>query len=52
MDLNELPATVKWELEWIDENVDRYDSVLHALAVKQNILKRHRISELEKALRK
>lgn len=38
---------MQWELEWIDMHVDRYTSREHAEAVKQNIIKRYRIRELE-----
>lgn len=38
---------MQWELDWIDANVARYTSHEHAEAVKQNIIKRYRIRELE-----
>jgi len=38
---------LQWELDWIDRNVDMYSSKLHAAAVKENIIKRYRINELE-----
>lgn len=38
---------MQWELDWIDSNVQLYTSREHAEAVKQNIIKRYRIRELE-----
>lgn len=38
------------ELWWIDQNLKRYDSPLHAESVKRNIEKRYRILELEREL--
>ena len=38
---------MQWELEWIDKNLDKYDSVMHAESVKRNIEKRYKILELE-----
>ena len=37
---------MKWELEWIDKNLDKYDSVQHAESVKRNIEKRYAILSL------
>lgn len=39
---------LEWELNWIDTNQHRYDSPMHALAVKGNIEKRYKINQLEK----
>lgn len=44
-------ALLKWEQEWIDQNVEQYDSVGHAAAVKMNLSHRYRISELESRIR-
>lgn len=38
---------MQWELDWIDANPGKYTSLEHANAVKQNIIKRYRIRELE-----
>jgi hypothetical protein len=35
------------ELDWITTHVAYYDSLMHAESVKQNIIKRYRIRELE-----
>jgi hypothetical protein len=35
------------ELDWITIHMHYYDSLLHAESVKQNIIKRYRIRELE-----
>lgn len=40
-----------WELAWIDSNLDRYDSHLHAESVKQNIIKRYMLRELQARLK-
>lgn len=40
-------SSLQWELDWIDTNVSLYTSLQHAEAVKQNIIKRYRIRELE-----
>jgi len=42
---------MQWELDWIDRNVHRYDSPMHAEAVKRNIEKRYYILELERLLK-
>lgn len=39
--------SMQQELDWIDKNLDKYDSVMHAESVKRNIEKRYRILELE-----
>ena len=44
-------TALEWELAWIDQNVDRYDSPLHAESVKRNIEKRYQINELERKLK-
>jgi hypothetical protein len=36
-----------WELAWVDDNPQFYDSPKHAEAVKRNIEKRYKILELE-----
>lgn len=38
---------MNWELEWIDKNLDKYDSKAHAESVKRNIEKRYKILELQ-----
>lgn len=38
---------MQWELDWIDQHLSLYTSKQHAEAVKQNIIKRYRIRELE-----
>lgn len=38
---------MKWELEWIDDNLHLYTSPGHAEAVKRNIEKRYKILSLE-----
>lgn len=38
------------ELDWIDNNIERYDSPMHAAAVKGNISKRYKINELEREI--
>jgi hypothetical protein len=38
---------MKWELEWIDDNIHLYTSPEHAEAVKRNIEKRYKILSLE-----
>lgn len=40
-------SNIEWELKWIDEHLDRYDSIGHAESVKRNIEKRYKILELE-----
>ncbi|WP_415906844.1 hypothetical protein ACMXYX_17955 (plasmid) [Neptuniibacter sp. QD72_48] len=39
---------LEWEIQWIRENVDRYDSPLHAEAVIKNIEKRYLLAEKDK----
>lgn len=36
-----------WELEWIDRNIDRYDSIEHGNLVKQNISDRYHHNKLK-----
>ncbi|MCY1284366.1 hypothetical protein D9M68_18290 [compost metagenome] len=43
-------ASLQWELDWIDENVDKYDSLQHAESVKRNIEKRTVIKDLNARL--
>lgn len=38
------------ELAWIDKNPQYYDSLLHAEAVKGNIVKRYKIIDLKRQL--
>lgn len=38
---------MNWELQWIDDHIDRYTSPEHAEAVKRNIEKRYKILALE-----
>lgn len=40
------------EIKWIDQNVCRYSSPLHARAVIENIKKRYRIAELELTIKR
>lgn len=42
---------MQWELAWIDSHLDRYDSRLHAEAVKQNVIKRYKLLELRARLK-
>lgn len=43
----EVPSkTLKAELDWIDANIEKYDSPMHAEAVKRNIEKRYVIADL------
>lgn len=37
---------LKWELDWIDKNADRYESAEHASLVKHNIMKRYLTKEI------
>ncbi len=43
-------SLLQWELDWIDRNVNRYDSLLHVQAVKENIKKRYQINELNRKI--
>lgn len=43
-----MDSLLQWELDWIDQNMWRYDSQLHQDAVKENIKKRYRINELNR----
>lgn len=45
-------SALAWELDWIDKNITRYDSPMHALAVKRNIEKRYLINELNNKILK
>lgn len=45
-------SLLKWELDWIDHNVTRYDSHLHAESVKRNIEKRYLINDLNNKILK
>lgn len=38
---------MNWELAWIDDHLQLYESPMHAEAVKKNIEKRYKIRELE-----
>jgi len=40
-------SSLQAELDWITVHVSFYDSLIHAESVKQNIIKRYRIRELE-----
>lgn len=42
---------VQWELDWIGQNVQAYDSPMHAEAVKGNIQKRAIIKDLEERVK-
>jgi len=46
-----MSAALQWELDWIDNNVHRYDSPLHAESVKRNIEKRYHIKDLQQEIR-
>lgn len=41
-------SPLEWELAWIDANRSRYDSPMHAEAVKRNIEKRYEIARLSR----
>ncbi len=45
-------SLLKWELDWVDQNVNRYDSSTHAESVKKNIEKRYLINELNNKILK
>jgi len=39
------------EIDWINNNVDQYDSTLHAQAVINNITKRYELNEIIKLVK-
>jgi hypothetical protein len=41
---------LQWELNWIDQNAHRYDSIDHTTLVKFNITKRYQRNALLKQL--
>ena len=41
-----MDANLQWEIEWIQANVERYDSPLHARSVIGNITKRYAAAEV------
>ena len=43
---------LKAELDWIDSNTGKYESVQHANIVKHNIMKRYLTKEIEERLKK
>lgn len=42
---------LEWELNWIDNNPQRYEGPMHIEAVKRFITERYRFNAIEKALK-
>jgi len=43
---------LRWEIEWVERNSDRYSSEIHARSVIENIKKRYFISEAKRLAEK